>query len=99
MDTLAGTIKGIYKALIAIGDRQFKQKMKMFTASLLLKIVHKTFIIFDLNEVSQGIDTRAGIKSSTPVYYYLKDNLNIIQNRCQQREKILRCFQKEIQKA
>ena len=63
------------------------RSIKDFSATLILKLMHRTFVIFKVNTISQVVNKplmsyEAGYELNTKVFYQLLDNMMLIPRTC-----------------
>lgn len=81
-------LENVYKILkTQLGTDIRWKSIKDFSATLILKLMHRTFVIFKVNTISQVVNKplmsyEAGYELNTKVFYQLLDNMMLIPRTC-----------------
>jgi hypothetical protein len=81
-------LENVYKILkTQLGEDIRWKSIKDFSATLILKLMHRTFVIFKVNTISQVVNKplmsyEAGYELNTKVFYQLLDNMMLIPRTC-----------------
>jgi len=81
-------LENVYKILkTQLGEDIRWKAIKDFSATLILKLMHRTFVIFKVNTISQVVNKplmsyEAGYELNTKVFYQLLDNMMLIPRTC-----------------
>ena len=81
-------LENVYKILKTQLGQDIRWKdIKDFSATLILKLMHRTFVIFKVNTISQVVNKplmsyEAGYELNTKVFYQLLDNMMLIPRTC-----------------
>lgn len=81
-------LENVYKILqTQLGSDIRWKDIKDFSATLILKLMHRTFVIFKVNSISQVVNKplmsyESGFELNTKVFYQLLDNMMLIPRTC-----------------
>lgn len=81
-------LENIFNILKKLHGNDIRWKdIKDFSATLILKLMHRTFVIFKVNSISQVVNKplmsyESGYELNTKVFYQLLDNMMLIPRTC-----------------